>query len=225
MQLQAVLLLAFTALFSFLAVVVVGVLTATSSLTAQSKPQYALSSELRWVTAPPGRFFNLSNWALELPISNGRGGVISITPLALSSYASPFFYSSESDHRMFLWVPVNGARTNNSNFSRSELRETLNFNYSGTHVLSATLAVMEEPPSGVVTIGQVHLVATGACSVFSMLRWESGTLVSHVRDQACGKLHFALPGTPFVLGELFSYTIRVDGNVLSVSTSRGEAAP
>lgn len=176
--------------------------------------------------APPGQLFNLTGWELQLPVSNGKGGVVEISQPALATYTSEYFYTNVTDNSMTFWAAVNGAHTSGSSYPRSELRELLDFNYSGTHVLNVSMRVLEVPTNGKITIGQAHFDGvSGDCSIFCELEWQSGTVVSHVRDQSCNNVNMVLPGTPFALGEHFSYTIRVNGNVLSVSTSRGAVAP
>lgn len=85
---------------------------------------------------------------------------------------------------MTFWSPINGAHTSGSSYPRSELRQLLDFNYSGTHVLSVTMAVRVVPTNGKITIGQAHFDGVSrACSIFCELEWQSGSVVSHVRDQ------------------------------------------
>lgn len=137
--------------------------------------------------APPGQLFNLSNWDLQLPVSNGNGGVVVISQPALASYTSEYFYTNASDgNSMTFWAPINGAHTSGSSYPRSELRELIDFNYSGTHILSVNMTVFEVPPNGKITIGQAHFDGvTRACSIFCELEWQPvGSIVSHVRDEA-----------------------------------------
>lgn len=179
-----------------------------------------------FAVAPPGQLFNLTGWDLQLPVSDGKGGVVSISQPALATYTSEYFYTDATDSSMTFWAPISGAHTSGSSYPRSELRELLDFNYSGTHVLNVSMVVLEVPTNGKITIGQAHFDGvSGACSIFCELEWQTGVVVSHVRDQACNNVNMQLPGAPFELGEAFSYTIEVDGDVLRVSTSRGAAAP
>lgn len=173
----------------------------------------------------PGQLFNLTNWKLQLPQASKKGGVVEISQPALATYSSPNFYTNASDMSMTFWCPINGAHTSGSGFPRSELRELFNFTTQGTHVLAVTMRVDEIPPSGSITIGQAHLDGlSGACSIFCELEWTNGEIVSHVRTQTCSSVNMKLPGT-FSLGETFSYVIEVAGNVLTVSTNKGEASP
>ena len=139
--------------------------------------------------APPGQLFNLTNWKLQLPVSDGNGGVLSVAQPALATYTSEYFYTNASDgNSMTFWAPINGAHTSGSSYPRSELRDLIDFNYSGTHILSVNMTVYEVPPNGKITIGQAHFDGvSGDCSIFCELEWQPvGSIVSHVRDQARG---------------------------------------
>jgi len=41
--------------------------------------------------APPGALFNLTSFKLQLPISDGKGGVVEVLQPALATYTSQFF--------------------------------------------------------------------------------------------------------------------------------------
>jgi hypothetical protein len=78
-----------------------------------------------------------------------------------SGYRDQYFYNEGA--RITFWAPVTGTPTGNSNFPRSELRETFkdgtarNWRYAeGDHALRATLAVGQVPSNGTVVIGQMH---------------------------------------------------------------------
>lgn len=92
--------------------------------------------------SPPGVLFNLTSWGLQLPISNGKGGVAQVLQPALKTYTSAYFFTDPTDNGMTFWCPENGATTSGSSFPRSELREEVDFDLSpGRHVLNATISV------------------------------------------------------------------------------------
>jgi hypothetical protein len=144
--------------------------------------------------SPPGSIFNLTGWKLQLPLSNGKGGVIEVSQPALSNYTSEYFYTNATDDSMAFWCPINGAHTSGSGFPRSELRELYNFTTQGDHVISATIRVLQVPPAESITIGQAHIDGvSGACSIFCELEWTKGSIVSHVRTQSCSGIDMKLP--------------------------------
>lgn len=102
---------------------------------------------------PPGGDFDLTRWALQEPV----GSPGSLTTIPASKLAGPkgftdsYFYTDPADGAMVFWTPENGVHTANSSYPRSELRElnadgsNANWDIAGTHVLSATLAVVKIP--------------------------------------------------------------------------------
>ena len=76
-------------------------------------------------------------------------------------YQSPYFHRSANG--VELWVPVNGAHTQGSEFPRTELRETLPsgalhaWRYpKADNLLVATLRIDAVPSSRRMVIGQIH---------------------------------------------------------------------
>lgn len=177
---------------------------------------------------PPGQLFDLRNWDLQLPLSNGKGGVQSVRWPALRDYTSPYFFTNATTRGMQFWAPISGAHTVGSRFPRSELRERPNWTFAGRNELNATLMVLAAPGTGKVAVGQVHVDAPrgegkSSCAVVLELIWASGKLVSHVRTPTCDNVNMPAPGT-FPLGTPFSYSIRVTGKVVSLWTSKGAIA-
>jgi hypothetical protein len=116
--------------------------------------------------SPPGALFDLSAFALQLPLSDGGGGVQQIKQPALATYTSEYFFTNASTGAMTFWCPENGAHTSGSNFPRSELREQPDFDLraGGFHRLNATLTVVSTTAKEAVTIGQAHIDGlSGSC--------------------------------------------------------------
>jgi hypothetical protein len=145
----------------------------------------ALLSCLCQAPPPPGVLFNLSSFGLQLPLSNGKGGVEQVYQPSLRTYSSPYFFTDAADRGMVFWCPENGATTSGSGFPRSELREEVDFGLGGRHVLNTTIAVvLTNSSKASVTIGQAHIDGiSGHCSIFVELMWTAGTVVAHLRDK------------------------------------------
>lgn len=171
---------------------------------------------------PPGSFFNLSAWTLQLPVSDGHGGVVEVKEPQLDTYTSEYFYTNAtSNNAMTFWCPEDGAHTSGSSFPRSELRETLDWTFSGSNRLNATVAVLQEPTGGAITIGQVHVDGLShSCSIIIELEWESGDIVAHLRDDKCNPVSKTV-GSGYALGQPVAYSIGIDGLTAFASTSTG----
>jgi hypothetical protein len=184
---------------------------------------FFLFAALRGAAAqPPGSLFNLTTFGLQLPLSNGKGGVTQILQPALNSYRSAYFYTDPKDQSMVFWCPENGATTSGSSFPRSELREEIDFDLSGRHVINATVAVAAaNSTTASVTIGQAHVDGiSGHCSIFVELMWTSGAVIAHLRDKACNNVIRAVG--KYALGEWISYAIVVDGNTAQILTDKDD---
>src|SRR4051794_21331648 len=126
-------------------------------------------------TLPPGGNFNLSIWQLQLP-TGSPGKPDTIQPAQLEGaggYSNPtYFWTDKNDGSMTFWDPEKGVTTPNSNYARTELRETnadgsaADWKLSGTHRLSATLRIVSVTKN--VCVGQVHL-GTGGSSTKPLL--------------------------------------------------------
>ena len=175
---------------------------------------------------PPAQLLNLTTWDLQLPVSNGNGGVVTIPAKALQNYSSQYFYTNETDMTPTFWCPIDGARTSGSPYPRSELRQRPDFTFAGTHVMNVTMAVLVVPPSGSkrITIGQIHTSGSGGCSIISEFEYAAGgKLVNNVRTADCTGVQYTV-GTAVPLGERFSFSLSLVGTTLRVWTSVGNLA-
>jgi len=176
---------------------------------------------------PPGALFDLSKFQLQLPVSNGAGGVEIIQPAALATYTSEYFFTNATTRAMTFWAPENGAHTGGSSFPRSELRQIPNFFLSGFSQLNVTMAVLRLPSGGAsITVGQIHFdKISGHCSIVVELEFTAaGSLVAHLRDKACRGVSKTV-GAGYSLGESFSFTLTVDGLAVQATSDSGTMAP
>jgi len=175
---------------------------------------------LAFTAPPPGQLFNLNNWILQLPVSNGNGGVEEISNPQLETYTSEYFYT-DTDSSMTFWCPQDGAHTSGSNYPRSELRETPDWTVKGTHELNCTCSVTKEPQNHAITIGQIHADGvSGSCSIIVELEWNAGTIVSHLRDKNCNNVQYTV-GTGYKVGDKINYYLKLQDGVVTVTTNKG----
>lgn len=175
---------------------------------------------------PPGALFDLSSFSLQLPLSDGSGGVQTIDSAALKTYTGEYFYTNATTRAMTFWCPEDGAHTPDAKFPRSELRQEPNWFMKGFNQLNVTLSVLQLPSTGSITIGQVHASGglSGDCSIIIELEYSSGDVLAHLRDKAC-KGVIKTVGRGYALGDTLSYTLTMDGTTASVSTDSGSMPP
>ena len=108
-------------------------------------------------------------WKIQLPIESDikTGSVKEKKPQELADgYSDEFFYvakDANGNEAILFHCPVDGFKTGNTTYARSELREMLdpndtsvNWEYYGTHTLTAEQAVTHVPASGKVITSQIH---------------------------------------------------------------------
>lgn len=100
---------------------------------------------------------DLTIWNLTLPVETPPLTTAAALPKLQTSY-----FTNTGDKVVF-WAPVTGSHTGNSEFPRSELRETStdgearNWSYNGgLNTLKGTLSVNQVPSTGRVVVAQIH---------------------------------------------------------------------
>lgn len=176
---------------------------------------------------------DLSTWNLTTP-QRGPAATVS-TAMLRRDYQSPYFHRSANG--VELWVPVNGAHTQGSEFPRTELRETLpsgalhTWRYpKADNLLVATLRIDAVPSSRRMVIGQIHSDGRSSAEALPLVklvyqqRLELGRVQALVRerpDDATTRTYTVYDG--IALGEAFSYRLGVSrSGVLSIQVKGGQ---
>ncbi|MET1076612.1 MAG: polysaccharide lyase family 7 protein [Pseudomonas sp.] len=189
---------------------------------------------------PPGGNFDLQYWNLTLPVDaeGANGGTAAILPAdRLSSplgYQS-FWFATDTDGAMTLWVPLNGALASGASRPRVELRERSGssllgsaWSAAGHSLQEALVKVTQVPDDGLVNLGEVHSSA-GAPLILLYYRHDAARQTGQVIARYQG---LPSPGSPSSrhtlasnvrLGQGFSYQLQVKENVASASVNGGAA--
>lgn len=86
--------------------------------------------------------------------------------IAFDDYSDEYFYYAPADGAIVFYTPVFGAKTANTKYTRSELREISgsstrdNWGWDGKHTLVTTESVTKIPANGKVMVCQVHAIQT-----------------------------------------------------------------
>lgn len=182
---------------------------------------------------PPSGNFDMSIWRLTLPV-NSSGG-FSGTPLTIGQpqlsqgYENAPYFHTGDDGAMVFSVPYNGAAGGTSSSPRSEHREIYPNNdqhnwlprdNSGVHVMNAMVAVENVGNGGVVCIGQIHTDDSTAGYAAIMLFFDNSVSPSRVSakiktsaSKISGNQFLYFPN--ILLGDIFSYQLRIDGSPTS----------
>ena len=142
-----------------------------------------------------------------------------------AGYSHAKFFYTGPDGAMVFWSPVTGARTENTSYARSELREVMDpandnvcWDITGTHVLDVRCRVVEVSSEQKVVIGQIHGFSDKADPLIK-LQFSKGRLEALVKDKARNGKDIKLTFTDVALGEDFDYRIKLQNGVLSVTVN------
>lgn len=113
--------------------------------------------------------FVADGWKLQLPVESDTkpGSVLEKSPQELADgYTSEFFFATTDENgqdAVVFHCPVQGFKTGNTTYARSEMREmldpedkTVNWTWQGTHTLVAEQKVTHVPANGKVITSQIH---------------------------------------------------------------------
>jgi hypothetical protein len=208
-------------------VIAAGAIGAGDAMAAGSAPVTGLSAASLDPTVAPGGNFNLSVWALQLPIGS-PGSPTTIPPSQLkgsSGYTNPaYFWTDKNDGSMTFWDPESGVTTPNSNYARSELREmnangsAADWSLSGTHKLSATLRIVSVTKN--VCVGQIHLGSGGSSTkpLLELYYHSNGDVVLGLEKSPDGGQNtYTLTNVP--LGTQWSYVIAIVGGKIQITVN------
>ncbi|KAL6904075.1 family 7 polysaccharide lyase [Trichoderma evansii] len=178
----------------------------------------------------PGGNLDLSKFSLQLPTgSPGNPTQISASKLnGCNGFQDEWFSTSKSDGTVVFKVPDSSTcvTTKNSKHCRSELRESSPASWSpnsATNRLFADLKVTQAG-SGSICVGQIHIDDKVSVRPVAELYYHpDGELTIGVEKTRAGGNQKPFPVDRVTPGARFTYEIRYEKNVLSVSVN-GKAA-
>ncbi len=177
---------------------------------------------------PPSANFDLSHWKLTLPVNSdgaAAGKAMEVFPDQLSAgYVNPEYFYTDKDGAMVFWCPVTGARTENTNYARCELREVIDptddnvcWSAQGTHTMDARCRVMEVPSGLKVVIGQIH--GYGKTSPLIKLQYYKGRVEALVKTKPRKGKDIKLTFPDVGLDNDFDYQIKLDEGLLNITVN------
>jgi hypothetical protein len=194
-------------------------------------------------SAPASRI-DLSNWILTLPVDStgstvGQADTVQADEL-LAGYSSEWFHGT-TDGGVAFWAPVNGAKTPNSQYARSELREVLdpedpsvNWRTTDTATMSASLAVSQTPAATrKVIVGKIvgySTVEADLTALLHLIYFIHGDtckaslygLLSHSPAKGAATEQLTLITSGLELNEPFDYSIGVANGTLTLRSGENE---
>lgn len=178
---------------------------------------------------PQSPSIDLSHWKLTLPVdASGKtdGHPMEIQAQRLSGgYKHADYFYKDANGQFVFWCPVNGARTENTEYARTELREVIDpeddnvcWSAPGTHVLNARCRVSEVPSSQKVIIGQIHGYS-GKAKPLIKLQFFKGRIEALVKEKATKGKDLKLTFPDVGLDKDFDYEIKLQAGLLSITVN------
>jgi len=179
--------------------------------------------------------FDFSTWKLQLPTSNKENtNVDEEYPTALAQgYSNKYFYRNAEGALVF-YCPVDGFKTANTTYARSELRELIdgktnarNWSLHGTHIFHTTEKVTQVPSNGRTITSQIHGVKVNGASGPVLIKVEYNGVKKEIAvrmkpstvKNAEDERYFL---KNIEIGELYHTTIKVVEGKLYVTVQAGE---
>jgi len=177
-------------------------------------PSLTFAENLQNDQAAPAQQFDLSHFNLQLPIPN-QNSITQIQGNKLNNYASQYFYLDLAKNGMVFFVSSDGVTTHGSHYPRTELRDQRNWNFTEQHTLTATLAVLEQPSTKKIIVGQIHGDRKGTEAV--KIWWVNGDLIVGVKPEVDAKEQRVTYAKNIPLNQKFSYQIAQSGKNVIVT--------
>jgi hypothetical protein len=162
----------------------------------------------------PGQNFDLSGYKLQT--LDGSLQLKQVSPIG--SYTDPYFYTDGATGAMTFYVPSGAGSTANSEYPRSEMRGNATWNMGGTHTLSASMKVLQQPATGKIIIGQIHGEQTGGSELLK-IRWTNGDVLMGVKQHFADAEQQILIKSGLALGDNIDYTIKLVGSTVTVTVN------
>ena len=179
--------------------------------------------------------FDYSTWKLQLPTANeDKTSVAEIKRDELSSgYQSEYFYYN-NDGSITFYAPVDGFKTANTTYCRSELRELIdgehsynNWTLHGTHILNVSEKVTETSSNGRTVVSQIHGINPDGSNgpVLVKVEYDGANkqvcvlLKTGTYDNAADERHYL---KDIEIGERFDTTIKVVEGRVFVTVKSGD---
>ena len=184
-------------------------------------------------------------WKIQVPVENPNkpGSVKEVYPAEIENgYADEYFYVAKDDDGCDVVVfhcPVDGYKTGNTTYSRSELREmldpddkTVNWGWEGTHTLTAKQKVTHVPASGKVITSQIHGIEKNGDNANPLVKVQyyykdgEGSVNVFLKDTtASTSADFTYKYPNVDLGEVFTTEIQVVDGVVYVTIDTEDSEP
>lgn len=171
-----------------------------------------LQAQKTYATVPPSQF-DLSKFNLQLPIDKNNSIMI-IKGADIAQFSSENFYFAPEDSSIRFFCSSDGKTTQGSHYPRTELREINEWHFDGQHSLQVKMAVLQQPSSGKIIIGQIHGHSKGTEAL--KIWWNNGQVQVGFKKEVDDKEQRVTLLKNVPLGQTFDYSIRQNNSDVEV---------
>lgn len=165
----------------------------------------------------PQSQFDLSGFNLQLPIQKNNSITI-IKGSELAQFSSENFYYSAEDKSMRFFCSSDGKPTQGSHYPRTELRQINDWHFEDSHSLQVKMAVLKQPSTGKIIIGQIHGNSKGTEAV--KIWWNNGEVQAGFKKEVDGKEERTTLLKNVALGQIFDYDIQQNNLEVKVTINQ-----
>jgi hypothetical protein len=168
-------------------------------------------------TTVPTTQFDLKGFNLQLPVQKNNSITI-IKGSELAQFSSENFYYSTEDKSIRFFCSSNGKTTQGSHYPRTELRQIDEWHFENRHNLQVKMAVLKQPSTGKIIIGQIHGSSKGTEAV--KIWWNNGEIQAGFKKEVEGKEQRTTLLKNIALGQIFDYNIQQNNLEIQVTINQ-----
>lgn len=165
----------------------------------------------------PHSQFNLTGFNLQLPVPKNNSITI-IKGSELAQFSSENFYYSTGDKSIRFFCSSDGKATQGSHYPRTELRQVNDWHFENSHSLQVKMAVLKQPSTGKIIIGQIHGNSKGTEAV--KIWWNNGEVQAGFKKEVDGKEQRITLLRNISLGQIFDYNIQQNNLEVQVTINQ-----
>lgn len=175
-----------------------------------------LHAQKMFPTVPQSQF-DLSGFNLQIPIEKNNSITI-IKGADIAKFSSENFYFSPEDKSIRFFCSSDGKTTQGSHYPRTELRQIDEWHFENQHRLQVKMAVLQQPSTGKIIIGQIHGNSKGTEAV--KIWWNNGSLQVGFKKEVDDKEQRITLLKNIPLGQVFNYSIQQNNSDIEVKINQ-----
>ncbi|MFS4472609.1 polysaccharide lyase family 7 protein [Chryseobacterium sp. T20] len=178
-----------------------------------------LSAQQTYIPVPQSKF-NLTEFNLQLPIEKNNS-ITTIKGSDIADFSSENFYFSTQDNSIRFFCSSDGKTTQGSHYPRTELRQIKEWHFENQHSLHVKMAVLQQPGTGKIIIGQIHGHSKGTEAL--KIWWNNGEIQAGFKKEVNDKEERITLQKNVPLGQIFDYSIQQNNSDVLVKVNQQTA--